>query len=67
MAQTVEAAFVNVRTAVQAYGLSERTIWRHIAAGNIASVKVGGKRMLDRASIDRLFGVDGRLRAESAK
>lgn len=37
-------------------GISERSVWRHIAAGRLRSRKVGGRTVVLTESIDRLLG-----------
>jgi len=38
-----------------AYGISVPTIYRHVAAGHIRAVKVGGRALLDIKSVDDFF------------
>lgn len=53
----VDALAYSPRDAARALGVSDRTARRMIASGELASTKLGGRRLVPRASIDALLEV----------
>ena len=47
--------YVRAGQIAQEFGLSERTVRRWIASGEIRSTKVGGARLIARVDLDELF------------
>jgi excisionase family DNA binding protein len=51
---------VSVAEAARLLGLSERYAWKLIARQELRSIRLGGRRMVPRAEVDRLATVEGR-------
>lgn len=51
----VPAEFISVREAAKQTSVSERTIRRHVASGEIQSCKIGSRRLVKRSSLDNLL------------
>ena len=49
---------VSVADAIRATSLSQATIYRMISAGQIDTVKIGGRRLVKVASLKKLVGDD---------
>ena len=47
-----------INDAAAASGLSRSTIYRHAAAGRLRLVRVGGRRLVDAASLRALVGAE---------
>lgn len=65
---TTRAAYLRAHEVASLLGLSERSIRRWIAAGNLPSVRIGGARLVATADLERLLSpdikiIDERLRA----
>jgi excisionase family DNA binding protein len=48
-----------LNAAATASGLSRSTLYRHAAAGRLRLVKVGGRTLVNAASLHTLVGVEG--------
>ena len=55
MTFAVAPAAFSIRDAVTYTGLSRSNLYRQIGEGKLKSVKVGGRRMIQRAAIDAFF------------
>ena len=51
------AAFLRPRQIAEVLGVTERTIRRWIADGTLPSVKLGGARLVARATLEQRLGV----------
>jgi excisionase family DNA binding protein len=56
--QIPERRAFSIRETERAVNLSRATIYRLIAAGKLATVKIGARRLVPSASIDALLGGD---------
>ena len=45
---------VSVSEAAAMLGLSDRQVWRHIQTGAVATVRLGHRRMISVAEVDRI-------------
>ncbi len=45
---------LSVQEAAKLLGISERMAWKLVASGEINSIRLGGRRMIARAEVDRL-------------
>jgi excisionase family DNA binding protein len=57
--QIPERRAFSIRETERAVNLSRATLYRMIAAGKLATVKIGARRLVPSASIDALLGGDG--------
>ena len=51
----VPAEFISVREAAKQTSVSERTIRRHIASGELQSTKLGSRRLIKASSLTELL------------
>ena len=56
MTTPVEPAYFSVRDLARYLGVSRRTAYNLVAAGDVPSVRVGGQYRIPRADLERLLG-----------